>query len=191
MKKLMMAVAIVCAAVGANASTVAWGISDKLDTTKFASGKLYLFEGTSIANLKTWAATQTSFTYDNVKTALGNPSLLGLDGDTKGVSTADKNVLTIVDGEAKITQLAVNSFDSGSTGNAFVYAVAISDDGKNLALVGSTKRLVIKNNTSPAAAKWTGSNFTQNYTASSVPEPTSALLLLLGVAGMALRRRRA
>ena len=30
-----------------------------------------------------------------------------------------------------------------------------------------------------------------NFTTASVPEPTSAMLLLLGVAGMALRRRRA
>ena len=34
-------------------------------------------------------------------------------------------------------------------------------------------------------------NGTWNYTANPIPEPTSGLLLLLGVAGLALRRRRA
>jgi hypothetical protein len=33
-------------------------------------------------------------------------------------------------------------------------------------------------------------NGTWNYTASAVPEPTSGLLLLLGVAGLALRRKQ-
>ena len=39
-----------------------------------------------------------------------------------------------------------------------------------------------------AATEFKGTGW---YTASSIPEPTSGLLLLLGVAGLALRRRRA
>ena len=85
------------------------------------------------------------------------------------------------------------------------YLAALTEDGKNLYVTDSAN---------PVAAK--ASNQTQNismstpmknsaqvfkgdaewssggwYTASDVPEPTSGLLLLLGVAGLALKRKRA
>ena len=47
----------------------------------------------------------------------------------------------------------------------------------------------ISSNSSSLTSKTIG--LTGNFTAASVPEPTSALLMLLGVAGLALRRRRA
>ena len=47
------------------------------------------------------------------------------------------------------------------------------------------------NDTSSISANTASIGLTGNFTAASVPEPTSALLMLLGVAGLALRRRRA
>ena len=181
MKKLMMAAAIVCAAVASNASTVSWGINTALDTEKFASGNVYLFAGSTIADLKTWAATQTSFSFDSVKTALGT-DLAALNGAP--------NTITLADGIGTSVGNSVTTYGDGKTGSYSVFVVAISDDGKNLAVADGTKTLTIRNVASPSPALYGAANMNV-YSASAVPEPTSGLLLLLGVAGMALRRRRA
>ena len=49
----------------------------------------------------------------------------------------------------------------------------------------------LANNQSAIPATTAKIGLSGNFTAQSVPEPTSALLMLLGVAGLALRRRRA
>ena len=180
MKKLMMAAAIVCAAVASNASTVNWGLDESLGE-KFASGNLYLFAGSSIADLTTWAASQTSFTLDSVKTALG-ADLAALNGAP--------NTITLAGGMGTSMGNDVKTFGDSKTGTYSVFVVAISEDGKNLAVANKPTALNIRNVSSPAQATYTGANMTP-YSAAAVPEPTSGLLLLLGVAGMALRRRRA
>ena len=97
---------------------------------------------------------------------------------------------TITLATAKSTGNSVTTYGDSKTGNYSVFVVAISEDGQNLAVANAAKTLNIRNVATPANATYVASNFT-TYTASSVPEPTSGLLLLLGVAGMALRRRRA
>ena len=181
MKKLMVAAAIVCAAVASNASTVSWGINTALDTEKFASGNIYLFAGSSIADLKTWAATQTSFTFDSVKTALGT--------DLAVLNTAP-NTITLSAGKGTSDGNTVTTYGDSKTGAYSVFVVAISEDGQNLAIAKNPKSITIRNVSSPAPALY-GATDMNTYSASAVPEPTSGLLLLLGVAGMALRRRRA
>lgn len=183
MKKLIMIVSAVVIGLTANASTVTWGISSALDTTKFADGsKVYLFNGQTISeSFATWATTQSSYTFDSVKAALGD-NLSELNGA--------ENTLTLASGIASDNGKTVTSFGADSkTGAYYVYAVVIADDGKAVAITTSAKKLTIGAAATPAQAKWASSGFA-TYTATNVPEPTSGLLLLLGVAGMALRRRR-
>lgn len=175
MKKIMIAFVAMAMATAASASTFNWGITTALDTEKFASGKIYLFAGNSIADLTDFASKTSQFTIDNVKAALG--------GELANLTTAP-NTIDLVNGIGTSTGNTVTA----PTGNNYLYVVAIADGGADIAVATSIKTVNIRSAATPSFANYTAADF---KTYSAVPEPTSGLLLLLGVAGMALRRRRA
>lgn len=185
MSKLSFAFATVAMAAMVNASTVTWGITSALDTEKFNAGTIYLFAGSSIADISTWAGNQTSFTFNDVKTQLG--------ADLAVLNDAP-NTITLSGGKGTSSGNSVTSYGTGSTGQYSVYAVVLSEDGKNIAVADSVKTLNLRNNATPSFAQWTAANF-NTYSAKSgtdpIPEPTSGLLMLIGMAGLALRRKRA
>ena len=91
-------------------------------------------------------------------------------GDFTGGSTYDFYMATLVDGNLFVSQtIAKGAQDPSKT-----TAIGIPPSSSSIVFNKDAKGFV--------NAGW--------YTV-SVPEPTSGLLLLLGVAGMALRRRRA
>ena len=187
MNKLSIAFATVAMATMANASTVTWGITTALDTEKFNAGTIYLFAGSSVADLTSWAEKQESFTFDAVKTQLGS--------DLAVLNTASgtaPNTIALSGGKGTSAGNSVTSYGSGSTGNYYVFAVVLSEDGKNLAVADAVKTLNIRSAATPANATWGGGNFnTYSISSSPIPEPTSGLLMLIGMAGLALRRKRA
>ena len=191
MKKLMFALAAVAMTSAASAATVSWGMQDAFaEDSGLTAGKLYLFHrsGDEIADLKEFAKVTSLFTLDNVSAALGD-GLSTINTTKSAPYTKMLNELTLADGMAVASELAGRSFDSGSTGNYQVYLVAIAEDGKTIG-VSTATRLTIKDNETTSNAMKGTANFTI-YNAAAIPEPTSGLLLLLGVAGLALRRRRA
>ena len=182
MKKLMMAAAIVCAVCSLKAASVSW--------------TAYQFE----------SATGDIYDYGYFVDKDGNPYtsnpagidivLCLMDGDTV------KQVLDIGlnDGSGAVGGTFSFDYSSNTLKNGDVLKVFAKDaDGKYLDLQASANPAgmdaTVFNTLTVAGLSddmWTNDEFiyaTGNFTAA--PEPTSGLLMLLGMAGLALRRRRA
>lgn len=174
MKKLMIAAAITCAAVVVQAAQYSWGFSsgDIMDP----AGN-YIEGGTAslyINNALIASAAQDLGTFNygvfdsSAEDTTGAVQTLGR-GDISGsfVGQVYKLVLSYTDGDGKewtYSHTGVSSYDvvAGPAGeDVFNYESFVTDYAIQ-------------------AGDW-----------KAVPEPTSSLLLLLGVAGLALKRKRA
>ena len=191
MKKLMIAAAIVCAAAMSQAASLAW-----------SSAGYYWDPATNAKG---------DITGGSVVLCIIND---GADW-TKGVTVVDTGVLT-----SGSTMAAANGKVAGSNGGkyGFTYGAAgtiknddvltvlfkdsagtysqlhyVDADGKITdTLVTDTYTVANLSSDSSVLTAFTfGKDGTKNITAQAVPEPTSGLLLLLGIGAMALRRRRA
>ena len=201
MKKLMMMLAVVAAVSAAEAATMKW---------KTYSGLKIPARGETSA--KTATANNTTVYYFTLDKALsGTPTSTELfnmffESTGSGESTTWAVKSTLPTGATKGTVSESWSSGTGTLTDGAnygdgesIYAVTIIiDKATQGAVVGDSYIADYGTWTMPipAAAKTlTMTNLkTDNWTkleAQSVPEPTSGLLLLLGVAGMALRRRRA
>ena len=179
MKKLMIAAAIVCAAAMSQAATIDWSATAYNYVTKDGS-------------------VQTAATADAGK------FVLCYLGDGSGYSWDDAVVVNVGadvqygNSMGKLSAKAGGSYnvDIAKYENGDIFGVMFQDGDGNLSqleYVGGTKDAEIYTIAGLKDDSSTLDGFTfakADYTV-NVPEPTSGLLLLLGVAGMALRRRRA
>ena len=191
MKKLMIAAAIVCAAAFSQAATYEWSIAVSEgggeyyafggEDSGFYTGTAYFFVTTD--NAAIWSAVvdggQSLASY---AAANGGQqvSMTGGAFSTTYTTEEDLGTLNIVlvadDGKGHILVDAVNSgnweYVEGA-GGVPLFGNWLADSQYSLDSKGPFDEW----------GSW--------YTTSSIPEPTSGLLLLLGVAGLALKRRRA
>lgn len=184
MKKLLIAAAVVCTAVFAHAAAANWKSS--------ASG---MYNGTgSTADSALYSG--SAYVFDAGVTSQAALFAIIEGGTAIGTSTAGY-VATATFDEGAFGGLNFSNGEQG--GGSYTYYFAIVDGDK---AYFSNEKTVTANGT--ATAKSVGFGGQSNSSSlpvgtgfqgagkwSAVPEPTSGLLMLLGMAGLALRRRRA
>ena len=184
MKKLVIAISAIAMAVAANAAAFDWS----------TTGTIYGPSGTSVAATGGFTAylfDTGTVTQSALVTALRN-----------GGSITDYTALSsyTTDSAAKVATTAFTASISAGTSVTAYFAIvqddyvyisgsksgAAQDVGTTKFSFGSqstTSANVFDTTTSYSSAGW--------YGTAAVPEPTSGLLLLLGMAGLALKRKRA
>ena len=179
MKKLMCVIGAVTLAVSAQAASVKWTCTGVKEDGVAVSGIAYFVDAAtlsqdSLASLKSASdfTTALSGAYSWTPSTAGNYGAtvanadLGLTDATTGYSAYllifDTNTIT---DESKYYTTAVKEF-----------ATLSGDYQASIGWAGQSSRI--------SSVGWTS-------VASDVPEPTSGLLMLVGLAGLALRRRRA
>ncbi len=186
MKKLIITAAIVCAAVSSQAAALAWAsVPVTADGDEFSGGQAYLIMISDTSNFNV---------ADNL--AITGGSIVdssAIDGSSAGGAwTPDEGVLT--GGQTYYFAVLCTSAGTGAKDESKNYIMptsgfyGVDNNGDNV-----TPFYEVTWNGDTGGEfnpNWGGDYYTYMNTAVA-PEPTSGLLLLLGVAGLALRRRRA
>ena len=191
MKKLIIAVAAVCAAVAVQAATANWKASASNmyagNSTDKYTGTAYVFDAGVMSQSALFAIFAAG-------TDIGS-STAGYVGSA-AINAGAMSGVSLSYGEQSTSASDTNDY-------TFYFAV-IQDD----AIYFSNEKALSANATATAksvpfgtqngtstfssvAASGTGYQGAGYWSSAAVPEPTSGLLMLLGMAGLALRRRRA
>ena len=180
MKKLMIAAAIVCAAAITQAASFTWSADYVVNSSAQPIGgvaRVFMVDQVAIDVISAEIAKGdfTSWLAYGQDEKLENAS-------ARGYTFTESYPATGTAGEHNFYAVILNADTTGAATSFFVTADVLKElkDGEGM------ETPVALGNQFAAA-----SNPDNWKSISSVPEPTSGLLLLLGVAGLALRRRRA
>lgn len=185
MKKLMIALAVAAIAGFAQAATCSWG-SGALRTAVSADGG---WSSTGV-NSAGYEVTMSVYlidaeTYTSLASATQQDLFDAYSTQTADLTGVNRNATT----SALIGAITINQSDAAA-GVQYAVVTATYTDATygdmymatlaQTAYNSATQKGTVTGILSPGVADW-----------QSVPEPTSGILMLLGMAGLALRRRRA
>ena len=197
MKKIMIAACAIAFAAAAQAASVTWSagaFADLPDCEAFKAGgegatgygpdfstaciQAYIFESTTAYTYADSAAVWAAFQ----KGEISGTALTPTPFDTNAGSLNVKGGDTYTENQRVYAAIVYVHSDTGDFNNPDFY---IANVAQALATPDSAIIGNLSNNWGGAGGDSIG------WQVAAVPEPTSGLLLLLGVAGLALRRRRA
>ena len=175
MKKIMVIAAVALAAVCSKAASVNWNIANVQSPASGNASEGWLVEVYQAA---------VTYSYDDAKagtitaasssTTFASGTIMRVGGTVTGYAANDA------------VELYAVVYDASTIADAQHYIVSAVPSNKKIAAGGADLSLAFGN-----MAGTTTANMFYGKTWESVPEPTSGLLLLLGVAGLALKRKRA
>ena len=186
MKKLMFMLAAAVAVVSAQAASVNWTCTNVKDGSGNAINGVAYFINAATLSQDAFKALSGADAFNTALSGMYSytPSSVGNDAGKYTVDSAhavNNATLGLSDATAYSVYLAV--FDTATITDSSKYYLT---DAKDLTTLSGTSSASLKfgNQSTPsqAAGAWGSVN---------VPEPTSGLLMLVGLAGLALRRRRA
>ena len=176
MKRMIIAAAMVCAAAFAQAAAVNWSINSVKDSAGAAptAGWAVMAFYTAVdagsdaivSAIKSKTAGDLAFETTTLAVSLSKGKVNAHDATVSGITDTSKNY-----------DFYFVVFNNADAAKATEYAIVGDPNKEYSSLDGKFK----------ASANFSGAT----WQTASVPEPTSGLLMLLGVAGLALRRRRA
>ena len=178
MKKIIIAAAVALMGIAVNAATVNWSVNavqNSPDNTVGAGWIVQIFD--------------SSVTYDYTKAVSGDISAW-VSGTTVAAGTTFRaaGTTTMDNGTSKSIYMVI--YDATSIGSADNYIVSevmtITANAAGSAVSSGFGSMIA----TTSQNKFLNSSWTA-VPSESVPEPTSGLLLFLGMAGLALRRKQA
>ena len=191
MKKLIIMMAMSIATVAVNAASFSWtctGITSLPESTAAAGAGWAVYylaadtyatalEKVADGSIATWAA-------DNAKYTSATFVTTGRGGGTHASTPDGTKFGTYTTGDSESGYLVI--LDNAAADKASYYAMTGVVDSDSVTALGNDIKTGFGTFEASTATSAGGSGGWQ-----AVPEPTSGLLMLVGLAGLALRRRRA